>query len=185
MNIKLPIEIDVKNIDYLNYTFCLNGLSFLQEIVVKNTAGVRNLCIEIRSSLAVFEPYNLHFDEVSSDQLNLSVFNLEYNVDLLKNLTEKDIDRIKIVLSSGGIELAATTFGVEVLPMDYFGGLQNYPQLLSSYILPNHPAVYVIKARAVKILEKRGQSPAFEGYQAQNKERVLQVMSALYNAVRQ
>jgi len=185
MNIKLPIEIDVKNIDYLNYTFCLNGLSFLQEIVVKNTAGVRNLCIEIRSSLAVFEPYNLHFDEVSSDQLNLSVFNLEYNVDLLKNLTEKDIDRIKIVLSSGGIELAATTFGVEVLPMDYFGGLQNYPQLLSSYILPNHPAVYDIKARAVKILEKRGQSPAFEGYQAQNKERVLQVMSALYNAVRQ
>src|SRR5690606_22404864 len=98
---------------------------------------------------------------------------------------EKDIDRIKIVLSSGGIELAATTFGVEVLPMDYFGGLQNYPQLLSSYILPNHPAVYDIKARAVKILEKRGQSPAFEGYQAQNKERVLQVMSALYNAVRQ
>src|SRR5690606_37640715 len=120
-----------------------------------------------------------------TEQFTLTDFEFEYNIHLLRNLTEKDIDTVKIVLISAAIELASTTFRLDVLPMDFFGGLQNYPQLLSSYILPNHPSVYEIKTQAIKILEKRGHSPAFEGYQAQNKERVLQVTSALYHAVQQ
>src|SRR5690554_712798 len=185
MDAKLPIEIEVKNVGYLNYTFCLHSLSFLQEIIVKNTADTRNLWIEITSSLGVFDPYNVHIDEVTVEQFVLETFDFNFNINLLRNLTEKDIDTVKVILSSDAIELASTTFRLEVLPMDFFGGLQNYPQLLSSYILPNHPSVYDIKTQAIKILEDRGHSPAFGGYQGQNKERVLQVTSALYHAVQQ
>lgn len=47
MNLKPPIEIEVNNVGYLNYTFCLNRLVFLQEIVVKNTADfTKDLKIE-------------------------------------------------------------------------------------------------------------------------------------------
>lgn len=67
--------------------------------------------------------------------------------------------------------------------MDYFGGLAVLPQLLSSYIIPNHPSVYEIKTEAIKILEENNLSPSFEGYQTNSKERILQVISSIYKAI--
>lgn len=186
MDIKRPIEIEIKQIGYLNYTFCLNGLNFLHEIIVGNLEGnVQNLKVEITSSLGAFDPYHIYIDQVSTGRFNLTNFDFNFNTQLLRNLTEKDIDKIKVVLRNDNIELASTSFSIDVLPIDFFGGLQSYPQLLSSYIIPNHPLVYEIKTEAIRILEKRGQTPAFAGYQAQNKERVLQVVSALYKAIQQ
>ncbi|MGE8381531.1 MAG: DUF4011 domain-containing protein, partial [Sphingobacterium sp.] len=67
--------------------------------------------------------------------------------------------------------------------MDYFSGLSKYPELLASYVLPNHDIIYTIKAEAVKILEKNRLTPAFLGYQANSKDRVLQEVMALYQAI--
>ncbi len=70
MDKKLPIEIEVKNIGHFNYTFCLNKLAFIHEIVIKNIEDCKqNLKVEITSSLGIFDPYNLHIDEISNKHL--------------------------------------------------------------------------------------------------------------------
>ncbi len=184
MEEKLPVEITVKNAGYINYTFCLNKLNFLYEVVIDNLESLcQNIKIEIRSDLGIFDPYVVHIDEVANGKIQMNRFDFNFNLSLLRNLTEKDLDTIHLEVYSKDEELAAKHFSQEILPIDYFGGLQNYPQLLASYVIPNHPVVYDLKTSAINILEERHLSPAFEGYQMHSKERVLQMVSALYRTV--
>ena len=88
-----------------------------------------------------------------------------FNNALLKRLTEKDLDQIKIQVFKDGESIYEKSFTIEVLPMDYFGGLQSYPQLLASYILSNNTSLYKIKADAIDILARNKLTPSFEGYQ--------------------
>lgn len=186
MENNIHISISVQKTPYLNYTFCLNKLNFLEAITIENIdPDIRSFQISITSSLGIIDAYHKHFDEIASERLHLADFEFHYNIPFLRNLSEKDIDTIKITLHSAGEDLATYSFSLDVLPMDYFGGLQKHPALLASYVTPNHALIYEIKTDAVHILENRGHPPAFEGYQAESKERVLQITSALFQAVRQ
>lgn len=177
-------EIIVKSTPYFNYTFSLNKYNFLTSVTVVNLSEeLENIKVEISSSQGIFVKYSTFIDKVSGGSFSLTQFDFRYQLQLLKNLSEKDIDSIRITVFSNDTEVAATQFNLDVLPIDYFGGLQFLPQLLSSYVTPNNSKIYEIKSDAIKILEQNGLTLAFEGYQAQNKERVIQVVSALYKAI--
>src|SRR5690606_5349395 len=70
-----------------------------------------------------------------------------------------------------------------VYPMEYFGGFSILPELVAAYVTPNHPYVYHIKRKAVEELERLGLRTAFEGYQSNDTERVLQLISSIYTAI--
>ncbi|MGX9986918.1 DUF3320 domain-containing protein [Soonwooa purpurea] len=184
MSENLNPEIHIKNAPYFNYTFCLNKYNFIFEIIFQNIpSNLENIKIEITSSLGIFEKYRVFIDRISANTFSLSNFEFNYQFKFLKSLIEKDIDTIKIILLANDTEIISTQFNMDVLPMDYFGGLQILPQLLGSYVTPNHPTIYQIKSDAINILEQNGYPPAFEGYQNESKERVLQMTSALYKAI--
>lgn len=184
MDKKQVIKIETKNIDYFNYTFYLNKFNFITAIHILNIPEpLTDVEIIINSTQNIFEPFSYFLDAYEGESLVLNNFDFKFNIPFLKNLTEKDKDAIQIVFKSKGEELASTTFHLDILPMDYFGGLQEYPQLLVSYSLPNHPFIYDIKSEAIKILEEKKQFPSFDAYQKQNKERVLQVTAALFYAL--
>ncbi len=177
-------KILVKHSPYFNYIFCLNKYNFLYEVIIENLGEHnKNLKLEITSSLGIFENYEIFMDDSSNYNLVVRNFDFQYQLNFLKNLTERDIDSIKITVFADNLELVSTHFQIDVLPMDYFGGLSALPQLLSSYITPNHPSIYQIKSDAVKILEQNNYSLAFEAYQSHDKEHVLQMLSALYKAI--
>jgi len=177
-------EIQVKSSPYFNYIFCLNKYNFLFEVAVKNIGAYsENIKVEISSSYGIFKDYEIFIDKITDGNLTITHFDFQYQLHLIKNLTEKDIDSIKIVVSSNNDEIVTTQFNLDVLPMDHFGGLQVVPQLLASYVTPNNPVIYQIKSDAVKILEQNGFTLAFEGYQSQSKERIVQMVSALYKAI--
>lgn len=177
-------EIQVNHSPYFNYIFCLNKYNFLFEITVKNiNEQVENIKVEISSSYGIFEDYTVFIDKISESHFTLTHFDFQYQLQFLKNLTEKDIDSIQIVVFANNEAMVATQFNLDVLPMNFFGGLQVLPQLLASYVTPNNPVIYQIKADAIKILEQNGFNLAFEGYQSQSKERIVQMVSALYKAI--
>ena len=184
MSENLSPEFVIKHSPYFNYTFCLNKYNFLYEVQLQNIAeNLLNVKIIISSS-GSFENYELFFDEIKTDtEFKITKFDFLFNLSLIKNLTEKDIDVIRITLFSNEKEICHRSFNLEIFPMDHFGGLQVLPQLLSSYIIPNHPSIYQIKTEAIKILEDNNLSPAFEGYQTKSKERILQVISSIYKAI--
>ena len=142
----LPLEISVKHAPYFNYTFCLNKYSFLQEIQLKNLVeNLSNVKVEISSSLGIFDVCELHFDLLKKEAIfSIHEFDFKYNLTLIKNLTEKDLDRISVIFFSDELAISSTSFSLEVLPMDHFGGLQVLPQLLTSYVTPNNEEWIVI-----------------------------------------
>lgn len=180
----LTPEIIVKNTPYFNYAFCLNRYNFLFEVKVVNLDDeLENVKVEITSDQRIFEKYNAFIDKIAGGSFTLTHFDFQYELQLLKNLTEKDIDSIRIAVYANNVEVITEQLRLEILPIDYFGGLQFLPQLLVSYVTPNNTKIYEIKSEAIKILERNGFTVAFEGYQEQNKERVVQMVSALYKAI--
>lgn len=181
----IPFDLQIQHSPYFNYTFCLNQYSFLQSIAFREVAeDLENLNLQITSSLGLFEKYDVYIDKIRQNSLyKISLFNFIFNNALLKILTEKDLDQIKIQVFKDGESIYEKSFSIEVLPMDYFGGLQSYPQLLASYVLSNNNLLYKLKADAIDILARNKLTPSFEGYQQKSKERVLQMVSAIYKSI--
>ncbi|MBD8084196.1 DUF3320 domain-containing protein [Chryseobacterium caseinilyticum] len=185
MNQIIPFDLQIQHSSYFNYTFCLNQYPFLQSIAFREvTEDLENLNLQISSSLGLFEKYNIYIDKIKANALyKISLFNFVFDNSLLKRLTEKDLDQIKIQVFKDGESIFEKSFSIEVLPMDYFGGLQSYPQLLASYVLSNNTSLYKLKADAIDILARNKLTPSFEGYQQKSKERVLQMVSAIYKSI--
>lgn len=178
-------ELQIQHNSYINYTFVLNKYNFLEKISFRDvTEDLENLNLQISSSLGVFETFNVYIDQLKKDSLyKISLFNFVFDNALLKSLSEKDLDTITIEVLQNNESLYRKNISIEVLPVDYFGGLQTYPQLLASYATPNNSLIYKIKSDAIKILEQNNLNPSFEGYQTKDKERVLQMVSAVYKAI--
>jgi len=179
------LNVSIENYSFINYTFVSNKLNFIQNIRLENTAEeIENIKLTIKSTFNLFEDYIIYQDKIRENEiLTFKELDFKYNLPLLKILSEKDLDKIIVEVFSNDELLIQYDFTIEVLPIDYFGGLQVYPHLLSSYIFPNHDLIYDLKAEAIKILESNGYLTQFEGYQSQNKERVLQVVSAIYKTI--
>lgn len=180
-----PIKVTIEKTPYFNYSFCLHNFSFLEKIQITDiVTEFEEIKIEILSEIGLFEPYFFHIDKLLKDTpFTIQKFDFKYKLSLIRNFTEKDLDTIKIKIILKEHILYQNSFTLNVLPMDHFGGLGAYPQLIASYSLPNHPLIYTIKMEAIKILEKNGLNPAFEGYQSKNKDRVLQMVASIYQAI--
>lgn len=183
MSVALSIQIQYHQ--YFNYTFCLNQLNFLQEIRLLNEENnLDHLNLEIKSSLGIFKPLSLKIDVLKQGlEWKWKQFDFEYDLNFIKKINEKDWDSIAVTVFQDDKIIGAKHFNIEVLPLDHFGGFQSYPQLLAAYVTSNHPKIYEIKAAAIKILESNNLKPAFEGYQENDKERVVQMCNAIYKAI--
>ena len=178
-------ELLIQHNSYINYTFVLNKYNFLQNLSFREiTEDLENLNLQISSSLGIFETYTIYIDQLKKGSLyKISIFDFVFDNALLKSLSEKDLDTITVEVLQNNESLYRKNFSVEVLPVDYFGGLQMYPQLLASYVTPNNSLIYKIKSDAIKILEQNNLNPSFEAYQTKDKERVLQMVSAIYKSI--
>ncbi|MDM1084428.1 DUF3320 domain-containing protein [Myroides odoratimimus] len=179
------IKLSVQKYSYFNYTFCIQKYHFIQRILIDNLEeSYEGVKVHISSQLGFFEDNVVPIERLESNTAyTITKFDFKYNLHFIRNVVEKDIDTVQIALKLDDEVLAETFFQIEVLPIDYFGGVELFPQLLASYILPNHDAIYPIKSNVVRILEKNKLVPSFEGYQSGSRERVLQMVSAIYRSI--
>ncbi|MBO6213256.1 DUF3320 domain-containing protein [Algoriella sp.] len=185
INQPLPFQFTIQHHNYINYTFCLNNYNFLTSINFQDIQNdLEDIQLIITSNIGLFEPLQFNFDRLQKNiDFKITQFDFVYDLNFLKSLSEKDLDQIQFKVIKNGEIIAQKTISLEVLPIDYFGGLQTYPELLASYVLSNNAFIYKIKTDAIKILETNNLNPSFEGYQTNNKERVLQLISSIYKAI--
>lgn len=178
-------QVTIEKASHFNYSFCFHNLSLVEKVnITAITKDLEQIKIEFTSEIGLFSPYTIHIDRfLEGKSVTLKNLDFDYNIPFIRNLAEKDMDSITCTIFSRDEMLYQQKFTVKILPMDYFGGLSKYPELLASYVLPNHDIIYEIKAEAVKILEQNRLKPAFEGYQSNSKERVLQEVMAIYQAI--
>ncbi|HNT81084.1 MAG TPA: DUF3320 domain-containing protein, partial [Bacteroidia bacterium] len=175
-----------QTLPFLNISLYLNDIKPIQALSIENPSenNSNQLDIKITGDLPFIEPFGFSIPFVpSKSQVQIPLDKLKVNRELLNKLSETERTNITIEVSENNTAFIKESIPINVHPLEHFGGFQNLPELIAAYITPNHPYIYHIKRKAVGILEKQGLKTAFEGYQSNDPERVLQSMSAIYSAI--
>lgn len=186
MEEQTPLIIHKQTLPFLNLSLYLNGFKPVRYLRVENTLerDTSGIEIKITADLPCIEPFNYTVPLIPAKKdILVPLENLKVNRDFLNKISETEKANISIEVTEEGGGNCTETFQVHIHPIEYFGGFQVLPELIVAYITPNLPYVYHIKRKAVEILEKQGLRTAFEGYQSNDPERVLQFMSAIYTAI--
>lgn len=176
------LTVSYNRFPFFSYLFSLNGFDLINKITIK-AAEAKAVQINITSTLGIFENFSREIVLSTETETEVADLDFKYNFPLIRGFVESELDTISIKIADGEQILHEDYFTLKILPLDHFPGINYIPQLLVSYILPNHPFVYKLMNEAVRIMEKMKWKPAFDGYQAKNPQRVLEVMNALYRAV--
>lgn len=182
VELKLQLEI----LPFANISLCINDISFIRLLVVENIGDADSAAVDIQihSDIPFIQPFHYQVAFVpAGKELKIPLENLKVSRSFLDAVSESERATITVSLMENGEVILTEEASLMVHPLEHFSGFAVLPELLASYVTPNHPYVYHIKRSAVDILERRGLHPAFEGYQSDSPERVLQMMSALYTAI--
>lgn len=175
-----------QTLPFLNISSYLNDIKPIQSVTIENTSEIDIVQLEIKitADLKCIEPFLYSVPLVPANkEVKIPLENLKVNRDFLNKLSETEKANITIEVIEKEVVLISETISINVHPLEHFGGFQMLPELIAAYITPNHPYIYHIKRKAIEILEKQGLKAAFEGYQSNDPERVLQIISAFYSAI--
>lgn len=171
---------------FLNISLYLNNIPLIRELTLENTGSevLENLQLRIGANIPCIESFTYNVAGIPTGKdIKIPLEQLKVNRDFLSRLSETEKAVITITVWQNETKLAAEDITIAVHPLEYFGGFQVLPELIAAYVTPNHSYVYAIKNKAVDILLKQNLQTAFEGYQSNSPERVLQLMSAIYSAI--
>ena len=76
------------------------------------------------------------------------------------------------------------TFPIKLMAYDQWTGARIMPELLATFVTPNHPILSRISVKASQFLEKWTGSSALDEYQTQDPNRVRAQVAAIYEALR-
>ena len=186
INRDLAIELSVS--PHINFAVQQNRIPLIKSITVfnKSTVDLRDLTLKIHASPAFAEPSFIHLDIVPAlERVTVNDANVHLNPEYLVNINEKVTGRIDIEL----IDAAETVIqqkseNIDVRAYDEWLGTTQYPELLASYIMPNHPVYGSVISDGADILKDWGLDNQFDGYLSEDPNRVLQMGAAIYEALR-
>jgi len=198
--IDLEISIDAeKSINYVNWQAeknlkaaqgnnKQNVFSFLRKIEIENKgiSDIFNATLEIK-----FLPDCISCDAISLTCLEKgkttvvdASINLLIDPKFLYELNESINGSMNFVIKDkDGLILASKTQDIRILPIEESASEERIRMVLSSYVTPHDDAVLEIKKRAALIKGEKTGNPAFDGYQAEDANDVLQQIDAIWRAL--
>ena len=180
------IEIRADIIASANFALQQNGLDIVKSIIIKNgrDEAVRDVDLLITSADELCHPFMTHIDYISpASEFEIRRPALKLSAEKLVSVTEAVRGEILFELTQEGHALSRFRTELEVLAYDECTGFGVYPELLCSFITPNHPDIVNIITRASQLLEKWTEDPSFTAYQSCDPNRVLKQAAAVYGAI--
>lgn len=181
---QIYIERDVA--EFLNLSMYQNQITFLSNLMLSSKSDqiLEKIRIEIDTDGAWMEPYSY---ELAYLPVGLSV-KIPTDKIIVKpiyfiQLSEVERSTFQIRVYQDENLLTEEVVSIALQPLSYFGGFNTLPELLVSYITPNHPYIYAVKNKAIAYLEQQNLPVKFEGYQATDPSRILEMMRAIYHAL--
>lgn len=172
---------------FFNLSLYLNDIKPIRSLIVENPSDfdIYNVEVKISSDLPCLEPFSYSISCIlAKNSVKIPLDYLQVNRNFFSSLSETEKTILQVEVSGQGILPICENVTINIHPLEHFGGFQILPELIAAYITPNHSYVYHIKRKAVAILEKQNLKTAFEGYQSNSSERVLQIISSLYSSIK-
>ncbi|MBR1483825.1 MAG: DUF3320 domain-containing protein [Ruminococcus sp.] len=182
----LKITADITPV--INYALYQNHIPVMRSVVIDNPSdsACERVTLTVTASPDIILPYSLVIDYLPAhNAYSIRDIELKLNADDLANRTEKVSGTLTVALSGETGVLASQTLEISVTAFDEWQGSGVYPELLTAFVTPNHPALANIIAKASEYLGKWTGDPSFDGYQSQDVNRVLSQSAAIFEALRE
>lgn len=179
-------DIEIQKTSVLNYALQQNKLPIIQQLVIHNKTkeDYHNVRLKIWSVPEMVKPFELNLEILPSDTPFLvKDLALLANGEYLAGLTERVEGTLYLSLNKGDVLLLEENYEMTALAFDEWHGSLIYPELLVSFVTPNHPEVIKINAKAADLLGKWTGDSSLTAYQTKNPNRVVMQAAAVYAAL--
>lgn len=170
------IRMDLSALPVVNYAIQQNKAPLFQTFVIQNISdtAIEHAEISITATPELCLPYTRQIDLLPAGCIYQAkdvrpILNAEY----LASLTEKVTGFLQVSLLCDGQPLCTEYLEITALAYDEWPGMNLYPELLASFVTPNHPEVTKVIARAADQLGQWTQDPSLDAYQTKDSHRVL------------
>lgn len=182
------IQLTCKIDKVLNYAMIYNGFPIIHDICIKNTSDIdlQNLTLNIVTDNGMIKPFIQGIELIKSEEeIHFNELEVQIDAQYLSALTEKDICQLTISVNQTDETLVSDTMKLTALAFDEWPGVLVNPELLASFVMPNHPVVNSMIQLASQYLDKWTKDPSLAGYQYGDPNRVKNMAAAAYAAIQQ
>jgi len=153
----------------VNYAMQQNRVSLIRQFTVENKTDdiLKNIRItlSIEPSFATSIPYIIEAIP-GGETIRVESFKLNLSPTFFAQMTERVAGDFTLEIFSKDTSIYQESFPIDILAFDQWGGLSVLPEMLSSFITPNHPAIVSILKRSSVILAEWTGRPSLDEYQS-------------------
>jgi len=173
--------------DYLeeiNYALIQSKMNICNWCIIENNSDtdLENIQLEIAGEY-VEAYFSMPFRLDAKQRIRIQDIKLQVNTSKLLSLTERVASCIILRIKTNEEVLKEQSFPISFMAYNQWHGIDCYPQLLASFITPNHPCIAPIVKRASEHLFNISGANEFNGYFSGDKEYVRQQINAVYQAL--
>jgi hypothetical protein len=175
--------------DYLeevNYALVQSKMNICNWCIIENNSDLDMENIQLEISGEYVEKYvSMPFRLDAKQRIRIQDIKLQIKIDSLLSLTEKVTSNLTLKIRTSEKTLKEQVFPISFMAYNQWNGIDCYPQLLTSFITPNHPCIASIVKRASQHLNRLCSTSDFTGYMCANKEHVRFQIKAIYCALQE
>lgn len=180
-----PYPTNIDWIGALNYAFAQSSVPFIGNLsLINNTLeDLSNIKITIDFSFDFIENYEKDIEIIKSATVFEIVPELKISAKKLFEITESIFDKMKIKIVSADETIFETEYEFPVFPMNQWSGSTIFPESIATFVTPNIPQVTALQKRVSQILKAKTDDSAITGYLMNDKNRVREIMAAIYATI--
>ena len=172
----------------VNYAIQQNKIPLVRKLKIENISDndIIEFEVRIQSKPDFTNNYEFNIDILPAKQnIILDVNKLRLSSTFLSELTEKINGELilSIISKKDDKLLFHEIYDIDILAFDQWNGIGLIPEIIASFITPNHPEISKILFSASGILDEWTGNPSFDGYQTSNPDRVKKQMAAIYEVI--
>ena len=175
-------------LDYLpgvNSAMLMNGVKTITRLQLENDDERDWGPVQVTLSGEGLQTSAAVVDQVlMGNRITLETLELKPDMTRLMEMTEAVQTHFTLTVEMEGRVVHTETHPLTLMAYDQWSGTSVMPELLASFVTPNHPALSRVSVAASKLLEKWTGSSALDEYQTQDRNRVRQMVAAVYEALR-
>ena len=185
-DVENQVQVEFLYLPVISYAMQQNKVSLIRLFTIENRGE------EALSEVKVIVSCEPEFAVVCSQGVDIIPAKGKVKVDRLvlqlqtqffAQLTERMAGSLTVEINAEESTLYKKSYPIDILTFDQWGGVTVLPEMLSSFVTPNHPAIAPLLKRASEIMGYWTGNPALDEYQSRNPDRVRKQMAAIYSAI--
>ena len=180
------IKVEFIYLPVINFAMQQNRVSVVRKLAIENltddTLNDVKIVLSVEPAFGAVTPVFIE-SIPGKETVCVNSVMMDLSAGYFAQLTERYSGHIAVEVFVKSESVFMQNYPVDILAYDQWSGISVLPEMLSAYIIPNHPSIAPILKRAAEILEKWTGSPSLDEYQSRNPDRVRKQMAAIYTAL--